>query len=160
MAAMTAGALVLLMLEGKPIRPMAFSLTSQTQLRSVNMVLGTEAGIELGRWKRIEVSYSNSAGLLSERGLIGPLSSQVHFVISDGSVGRDGEIFASRCWIEQRSCLGLPEGGDSARTIRICLIGDRSSRRATTSQHHQLEVLVTSLVKHCQIEPNIDWKTP
>ena len=52
-AAMTAGSLLLLTLEGKPIKPMAFSLSSQTQLTSVENALCTETGIKPDYWKNL-----------------------------------------------------------------------------------------------------------
>ena len=157
MAAMTAGALVLLALEGKPIKPMAFSLSSQTRLRSAHVALATKAAIEPGRWEdQIEVSYACNNGALSSQ--VGPaLSMNYHFVISDGSVGQDGQIFATTRWTKQ---LGCPVPGDSPQanhTIRICLICDGAPADPSPRQRQQLETLVCSLGKHCQTEPKIKW---
>jgi hypothetical protein len=160
-AAMTAGALVLLALEGKPIKPMAFSLSSQTQLTSIPSALGTEAGVELRRWRRIEVSYHPSHTPLSARyGLAGDLATNYHFVIGNGLAGGDGQIFASTAWTKQRLCRVNANSTEGRGTIRITLIGDGPSPRSTPRQARQLESLVSSLVRTCQIEPKITWKNP
>jgi len=154
--AMTAGALVLLALEGKPIKPMPFSLSSQIQLNNIHSTLGTEAGIELGRWNRIEVSYlPEKSNLFSENRLSNQISNDYHFVISNGSLGKDGQIFATHRWLKQLSCNNLA----SDRTIKICLITDAATpRKSTLQQTSQLEDLAKSLVLSCQIEPKIIWK--
>ncbi len=156
--AMTTGALVLLALEGKPIKPMPFSLSSQIQLNNIHSTLGTEAGIELGRWNRIEVSYTSEQSALSLLQSINNKQSQgYHFVISNGSVGKDGQIFATPRWLKQLPCNN---GKASDRTIKICLVTDSAaSRKSTIQQASQLEDLAKSLVLSCQIEPKIIWKS-
>ena len=159
MAAMIAGALILLLLEGKPIKPMAFSLSSQAKLTSVGSVLGTEPGVPLHHWRRIEVSYRANLGELSnEHGLTGELGRDFHFVVDDGRACGDGQIFASRQWTQQRPCPSPGEIFDQGNTLRICLVGDPAMPRSTPRQAGQLEALVTSLVRHCQLEPKIAWK--
>lgn len=153
MVAMTLGAFVLLMLEGQPIEPMEFSLSSPTQMRSVHSVLGTEPGVGLADWQQIAVCYRRNDGQLRPgQGLVGSFAKEYHFVISDGSVGGDGEIFASHRWTRQQLC-----GSD--KVIRICLLGDPLHSVSTPNQARKLEKLVSSLVRHCQIAPNIVWTT-
>jgi len=156
-ASMTVGALVLFTLEGRPIKPMAFSLSRQTQLRSVHSVLDTEPGIGLAEWDRIEIDTRPSQGELSVRdGLVGRLALAYHFVISDGSIGRDGQIYASHRWTKQLACH-LPEASGLAKTIRICLVTDPQKSGTTGRQARQLEDLVSTLVHYCQIEPQVIW---
>jgi len=158
MMAMTGGALVLIKLEGKPIKPMPFSLSRQSQLTSIHAVLGTEVGIEPDRWEHIEVSYQPNNGRLSSRyGITGDLARKYHFVISDGSAGDDGEIFASHRWTKQLTSLPV-RSSELTRTIKICLIGPAGSQKSTLRQSHQLGNLISSLVKHCRIEAPINWK--
>jgi len=160
MTAMTVGSVVLLSLEGKPIKPMAFSLASERQspLSSVHTVLGTEAGLDVARWRHIEISYRANAGQLSsEQGLSGSLALNYHFVISDGSGGQDGEIFASHRWTKQMPCLspsGLVSGED---TIEICLMGDPANPQCSPTQARRLERLARSLMRHCSHDLQIAW---
>ena len=155
---MTVGALVLLTLEGKPIKPMAFSLSSQTQLPSVHQVLGTTAGIDVSRWRRIEISYVSSEGVPSlSEGRAGVLSVRYHFIIGNGRVGRDGEVYASHRWIKQFPCLDDSADGDGRDAIRICIIADTRANRMTPRQASQLEMLVSSLNRNCRTEFPISW---
>lgn len=160
MGAMTLGTFVLLLMENQPIEPMEFSLSSPAQMRSIPSVLGTEPGIELADWTRVEVCYRrNEQQLTADRGLVGDFNRTYHFVISDGSVGCDGQIFASHRWTKQLTCIdtnGLPV---SQGSIRICMVGDPEYSVSTPSQAQKLEQLVTCLVRHCQLAPTIIWTT-
>ena len=151
--AMTAGALVLLGLEGKPIKPMPFSLATQRQLTSVNTAMGTDVGIEPGRWQRVEVSYRTPPVQMKlEEGLTGEFAAAYHFIISDKNTGTDGQIYASDRWTKQLSCLHPTQGAYDNQTIRICLICRDSGRRSSSDlQAQQLQKLVSKLVKSCQI---------
>ena len=154
MAAMTAGALVLLALEGKPIKPMSYSLSGQARYSTVHKVLGAESGIESDRWQRVEVFHrSNNApdGRLSALGPVGSFAMEYHFVISNGGVGRDGQIYASPRWIRQENCLAWPDNPAPNGVIRICLIAQPEEPSGTPSQRSQLQSLVASLKRHCQM---------
>lgn len=157
---MTAGALVLLSLQGNPIKPMPFSLSSQSRLTSADTALGTEIGIEQDRWQGIEVSYCASESCLSSSlGLTGEMALRYHFVISDGTEGRDGQIYASNRWVKQLTCLNPSRGSYNGQAIRICLmVKDPQNPLSSSKQMRQLEALVMSLSKHCRIEARIDWK--
>jgi hypothetical protein len=155
--AMTLGALILLAFEGKPIKPMPFSLSRPTQLTSIHSALSTESGIELGRWKRIVVVYNKNSGFQTQKnGLTGELSLKYHFIISNGSGAGDGEIYTSQRWFNQLACLPMKSPKDSS-TINICLLTDTGQNHSTPRQARQLESLISNLVKNCQIEPKIVW---
>lgn len=159
MAAMTTGALILLAFEGKPIKPMAFSLSSQTPLKSVHSVLGTQAGIELGHWQQIEVSYESNQGRLSAgNGPTGSLTMAYHFIISNHATGMDGQIFATYRWARQLECINLKNSSNFPRIIRICLIVEPDDDLITPQQSRQIEKLVSSLKKYCQISSPVVWK--
>ena len=160
MAAMTTGALVLLALEGKPIKPMPFSLSSQTQLRSTHYALGTQAGIELGRWQRVKVCYQSSLAQFTTQsnGPTGTLATDYHFVISNGTASQDGRIYATSRWTKQLACLGTDGTDLSMRTIRICLISDTDPPSCSAQQYKQLNELADGLIKHCRIRAGIVWE--
>ena len=151
-AAMTTGALVLLALEGKPIKPMAFSLSSQTQLSSSHAVLDTDTALKPGHWRSIEFSYQPNNGQLSGRfGLTGEMARQYHFVISDGSVGHDGDIYTSGRWRSQKRCYKANGKVDSQNIIKICLINSASHPKGSPWQARKREILVSRLIKRCQL---------
>lgn len=156
MTAMTAGALLLLGLEGKPIKPMAYSLSSQVNLPPVQQVLGTQHGIQPKYWQRIEIVAYEGPGLLTAEGLNGPYAGQFHFVIGNGKYGKDGEIYASTPWTKQQPCF-LSRGAANPRTIRICLMGN-AKNQGTPRQSNQLESLVKSLNRNCQSDLQITWR--
>ncbi len=158
--AMTIGALILLGLEGKPIKPMPFSLATQRQLTSVNTAMGTDVGIEPGRWQQVEVSYRTLQQQMNlENGLTGQWATAFHFIISNQNTGPDGQIYASDRWTKQLSCLHPTHGAYDSQTIRICLIcPDSGQRTGSDLQALQLQKLVTELVKTCQIEAKIVLK--
>jgi len=161
MAAMTSGALILLMVEGKPIRPMPFSLSSpsSSQQLPVHTALGLPSAIETGRWQQIEISYQTNEGwILSDSAVTGPAARDYHFIISDGNSGQDGQIYPTGCWTQQLPCRAYAQQPQARKTIRICLLCDSPQNGSTPRQARQLESLVLSLVKNCQIEPIIIWK--
>ena len=153
--AMTAGALILLALEGKPIQPMPFSLYHQGQLTAVETALQTDTAIEPGRWLRIDVSYRTNQDQLSPQYRpTGELAQKYHFIISD----QNSSIFASQRWYRQLPCFSPPNGLSDPQTIKICLFTHNPSRPAST--HHQvrqLQELIEYLQKNYHIEPNIAW---
>jgi hypothetical protein len=154
-AAMTTGALVLLALEGKPIKPMAFSLSSQTRLSSfssLNAILDTDTALKSGHWQRIELSYQPNNGQLSgSLGLTGELARQYHFVISDGSAGHDGDVYTSQWWLNQKPCYQASGAVDSQGLIKICLISSPDHPKGSPWQARKLETLVSGLIKRCQL---------
>jgi hypothetical protein len=157
--AMVAGALVLLALEGKPIQPMPFSLASQAELTALQTAMGTETGVEPGRWQRIEVSYRDAQVHLSGQGsLAGELALRYHFVISPGPEQNDGKVFASHRWTQQLACLNPQQGTYDSRTIRVCVLTPGGCNPiGTARQNGQLEALISHLVRFCQIKPGVVW---
>lgn len=158
--AMTIGALILLGLEGKPVKPMPFSLSTQVQLTSINNAMGTDVGIEPGRWQRVDVTYRTPQQNMSlETNLSGEWATAYHFIISSCNTGTDGQIYASDRWVKQLNCLhpgsGLQSGKGryDSQTIRICLVSQDSRRKACSDvQALQLQKLVSQLIKTCQID--------
>jgi len=159
LVAITTGALVLLGFEGRPIEPMAFSLSGQSRLTPVYKVLGTEKGIAAERWERIEVSYDREVGDLSGRfDPEGVLCQKYHFIIVADAQGRGGCIYASSRWVKQRSCLNSSRSPLAQRTIRVCLAGNPQDPIKSPQRQQQLENLTSSLIRHCQLKPtDIQW---
>jgi len=158
--AMTLGALVLVGLEGQPLKPMPFSLASQVDLPAVDLAADTETGISPGKWSRIEVFWRRADQVRRGEGRLAPeFGRSYHFIIDDGSVVADGRIHVSGFWKQQRPCVaaGQTEAGG---TIRICLLvgeDDRGKLASTVKQKQQLDALVSMLVRSCQIKPRVAW---
>ena len=160
-ASMTTGTFILLSFEGRPIKPMEFSLSSEIQapLKPVHQALGTEQGIALGRWKRIEISYQQDNGFpVDGEHLSGPLALEYHFVISNGPDANDGTIIATPRWTHQLACIDTINPSLAQETIRICLIGDPLLRERTPKQERRLEALVSSLIRHCNAQLQVQWR--
>ena len=159
MAAMTAGALLLLTLEGKPISwGWGYSLVTHAELNSVDTVLKTELGIDNARWRQLEISYRRCQRQLAPpRELTGSLAMAYHFVLCDGVTGPDGLIIPTPRWRRQLACLNHNNAADASQTIKICLIGDPSHPQRTADQHLQIEALVKRLESYC---PNLQIIQP
>ena len=156
LAAMIGGAFLLLALEGKPIKPMAFSLSSQTQLTTAYDALDTKTTLNGSRWNRIEVCCRPNDGQLTARhGLTGDLALKFHFVIADAAAGDDGAVFTSPRWTHQRATINCPP--ERTKTIRICLIGNPTNPLRTSAQARSLDQLLNSLVRHCDIKSRVVW---
>ena len=153
---MTVGAVVLMAMEGHPVRPMSFSLSSQVRLGSVGSVLGVDSGVALGHWHRIAIDVRDNHNELSvQTGLTGQLARGYHFVIDNGSAGADGQIFASTRWTAQLPCYTVSGMGTDG-VLRICLIGPEGSA-GSAAQSRQLEALVGGLMQVFADEPEIRW---
>ena len=156
--AMSAGALILLALEGKPIQPMPFSLSSQGQFTAVESALKTDTPIRPERWRRIDVSYRADPGQLPQYGLTGELAVRYHFVIANVISNQSSCIYSSHRWTKQLPCTGPENGPRDQQTIKICLLTNNPNQPvSTSSQVRQLQKLVDYLIKDCQIEPNLVW---
>jgi len=161
MAAMTTGTFVLLTLEGQPIKPMEYSLSSEIRspFTPVHQTLGTEKGIDLGRWEKIAISYCPDDGSLTpDQQLTGSLALNYHFVISNGPGEHDGTIIASPRWTYQLACLNPDEMSNNQNTIKIGLIGDPLTRQRSPKQERRLEALVSSLIRHCHADLQVVWQ--
>ena len=161
MAAMTIGAFILLTLEGKPITPMDYSLSSElnTSLGPAYRALSTETPMERGRWQEIEISfYSNPEGWTPDGQLAGPMAIDYHFLVSNGPDQYDGLITTTPRWVRQLACLDSDETRNTHETVKIALIGDPVTRNRTPKQDRQLEELVSNLIRHCRCDMKISWK--
>lgn len=160
-AAMTLGAFILLTLEGKPIKPMDYSLSSElkTPLDPVYQALATDTGIEPDRWQEIEISfYPNHNSWNADTEPSGSLALDYHFVVSNGLGQSDGLISTTSRWTRQLACLDSDDSRNMQKIIKIALIGDPVMRNRTPKQDRQLEVLVSNLIRHCFRDMKIHWK--
>ncbi len=163
MVAMTSGAFILFSLEGKPIKPMAFSLSAtQTQLclkTSDSSVLGTQVPIQSGRWSHVEISCLPTRGQIRwHSGPTDRMAAEFHFVITNGKGAEDGKIFTTSRWEKQISCLDSQGNPEASGKIKVCLITDSKNTPCTALQMKQLDSLVIHLVRSLKSEMAVTWK--
>ncbi|MBN2064338.1 MAG: N-acetylmuramoyl-L-alanine amidase [Sedimentisphaerales bacterium] len=150
---MSAGALILMALEGKPLKPVAFSLSSSSEVNTAlpKATVGTRNGIVPGKWHTIEITFSSSYADIVNTRTTGELDKFAHFVICDGTNDSvDGQILATTSWFDQKAAALNPTGN----IIRICLITPEGCFKPTPWQYNRLESLVKCLTRHCNIPSN------
>lgn len=166
-AAMTAGAAVLMTLDHQSISAGAFSLASYSSLGSIDDVIAAKESVKNNRWTKIEISYSNTKGgnlrqLASLSGLTNADDLNFHFLVCNNLGAIDGQIQPTEKWINQWSALpgGVWYGNTS--TIRVCVIGETNK---TTSEYQTSRTveLIDVLSRRFNIAPaNIiypqDWR--
>ncbi|MBN2211781.1 MAG: hypothetical protein JW709_10345 [Sedimentisphaerales bacterium] len=158
MVSMTVGAVVLLTLEGTPLKPMAFSLSSETRLNTSPSALVTDTKIQPNRWHSIEVSYETTEQLMPWNGQLCPrLAHQYHFVIDNGYCSADGQIYASSGWMEQHPAFDPGQQTAIDGIVRICLLAGANQPETTPQQAKQLEALIYTLQQHCGRNFPVHW---
>ncbi len=140
LAAMTVGALALMMLETSPLSPPISHAAMQTSgSASAAAVFATDV-LQPTMWRNIIIHGSQSQG--------GQPAQQSHFVIDAA-----GDVNVSDLWKNQlagRHVL-LPGRDWNVDSIGICLTGQLDSQKPTTSQYRSLLVLVATLQQRLNI---------
>lgn len=155
-AAMTAGAFVLMTLDRKNISAGPFSLSSYTQLNPIAQVATGPVDASEAKWSRIEVFYSNTAegslsSLAESEGVGSPYDLNFHLVVFNGHGDQDGQIAATNKWKRQLSPVPSKSWVGSSGTIRVCVVADGISHHPTDSQIKRTAGLVESLSRECNI---------
>lgn len=150
LGAMTVGAFVLLVLEGRPVPAGAFSLSSYSQLDSISDALQSNKAPQKGAWRSIEVSYSyTTGGNPSQIAALQKLSSvddlNFHFLICNSRGASDGRIDATARWLNQRPCVPNSKWVGDEFTIRVCIVGDDAGNRPSDTQLQRLGEVVDRL---------------
>jgi N-acetyl-anhydromuramyl-L-alanine amidase AmpD len=156
LSSMTVGAIVLLVLEGRPVPAGAFSLSSYSQLDSVSDALQSNRTPQKGSWKAIEVSYSfTTGGNLQQIASLQRLSSaddlNFHFLICNGRGASNGVITSTERWQKQMPCVQGDKWNGNEFTIRVCIVGDDAGNQPTDSQLQRVATLVETLCHKFEI---------
>ena len=151
LAAMTAGAVVLMSLDNYAPSAGAYSLSSYLRLDPVEDVVKNTLQTAPAQWVGIDVFYSQTpGGNAQELGLLAGLSdgqaSQFHFLVCNGNGADDGGIQASAQW-------GRQTASGQQGVIRVCVIGDGQTTLATNSQIQRTNALIESLTRSFNISP-------
>lgn len=154
---MTVGAVVLLVIGGRPPDAGPFCLYSYYKLDPIDKAVASEAPQSASRWSCIEIYYSGTkAGnidqLASLAGLSRPGQLNCHFVVCNGLGGRDGQIQSTNKWHKQWSISPSTSWYGTPQTIRVCIVGDGDNVIATNSQIRRVEALTEKLTRTFGIE--------
>jgi len=155
LVSMTFGAIVLMSLGNNPPSAGAFSLSSYCRLDSVEKAMASRVFQSSERWNSIEIYYSGTkAGNIEQLASLNGVGSaeelNCHFVICNGLGGKDGQIQSTEKW--QRQWSIIPEYG-SSKTIRVCVIAEGKSSRASDCQIKRAGALVDKLSRKFSIVP-------
>ena len=157
-AAMTTGAIALLVLEERPLPAGAFSLASYSKLNSIEQITVSATDSPQSRWNRIEIFFSGTAAgnikqIASLRGLAKADDVNFHFLVCNGRGSGNGQIQASEKWQRQWSCIPGRMWYGSGETIRICMISDGKKNNPTDCQMKRTVELVEVLSIKFEIAP-------
>lgn len=155
--AMTAGAALLMALDKQAISAGAFSLASYSSLGSISTVTITRQSSNADRWDKIEVFYSNTKGgdlaqVASVAGLTTPDDLNFHFLVCNSLGDIDGRIQPTEKWLNQWSALPAAGWYGTSKTIRICVVGEKS-QGASDYQVSRTSELVENLARKYSITP-------
>lgn len=140
---MTAGALILMLMETPPIRATAQPLTvlAPPPAGAAQTVYETASPIARGKWSYVVVHAAPN----SEN----PVATGCHFVIDRAPDGR-WQVYASDAWRNQKP--GRHIGGSwQAGSIGVCIIGDFSAEGPQSAEFDSLVELVNALQDICRI---------
>jgi len=153
---MIAGILILIALGNNPPSAGAFCLNTYYQLEPVDEVISSYNGRSPVRWNSVEVCYSdNRAPSLeespSQTDLSSTSESNYHFVICNGHIGSDGQIQSTERWRKQQLVTVDQDSRRTARTIRICVMGNSRNTPPTNFQIKRLDALIEGLCRRFDI---------
>jgi len=167
-ASVTAGAFILMLLEGNSLSEGPFCLTSYTNLNSVEDATSGPIIKEQQRWDSVEVFYSSTIkggidSLATLNQLVNSEDANFHFTICNGMCDEDGFIQATVRWKKQRPCLPDDSWSGSDRVIRICVLSDPKAARLTDCQVKRTITLVELLSRKFSIYPEnirypVNWQ--
>lgn len=152
---MTAGAALLMALDKQAISAGAFSLASYSSLGSISSVTITRQSSNNDRWDKVEVYYSNTKGgdlaqIASLTGLSNADDLNFHFLVCNSLGGLDGQIQPTEKWLNQWSALPAAGWYGSSKTIRICVVGEKSQGASDYQVSRTIE-LVENLARKYNI---------
>ncbi len=119
-----------------------------------------QARVRPGRWRYIVIHHSgvNVGSVKSmdryhreERHMEQGLA--YHFVIGNGNGMGDGEVAATRRWLEQLDGGHLASEAQNRVALGICLVGNFDRSKPTERQMESLQALVLALLRRCELSP-------
>jgi len=150
LVSMTGGAIVLMVLSGKPPVAGPFSLSSYIGLDPIKQATRSRTAQHENRWDSIEIHYSatqagNIEQLASLSGLADPGDLNCHFVVCNGVGGKNGQVLSTERWQRQWSISPSRAWQGRGQAIRICIIADGTTTRPTDYQIKRVDTLIDKL---------------
>lgn len=154
---MTAGAVVLMAINGNPPKAGPFCLSAYYRLDNIEETLASQAAQNALRWNCVEVYFSgtkagNIEQLASLTGHSTPDQIDCHFVVCNGLGGTDGQILSTKKWQRQWSVVPGRNWYGTPQTIRVCVVADGKQTPPSNAQIRRVEALVEKLAKRFEID--------
>ncbi len=158
LASMTAGAIILMALSGKPPLAGPFSLASYVGLDPIAQAVRSRVAQQPERWSGIDVYFSgtkagNIEQLASLYGLANADDLNCHFVVCNGAGAGNGQVLSTQKWQRQWSIIPGRTWNGRSQTIRICIIADGRDARPTEYQIKRVYALIDKLCQSFRISP-------
>ncbi len=158
LVSMTAGAIVLMALSGRPPLAGPFSLASYVGLDPIAEAVHSKVAQQPQRWRAIEIYFSgtpagNIEQLASLYGLSKAEDLNCHFVVCNGAGGGNGQVLATENWQRQWSVVSSRSLSGQSQTIRVCVIADGKGSPATEYQIKRTYALIEKLYQTFSIHP-------
>ncbi len=154
---MIAGAVILGALGYHPPSAGAFCLSDYHRLIPVKTIVLCRTTQAPERWNRIEIYRTSEIEEFdSLKHIVRNIDTNCHFVLCNGRVGCDGQIFSTEKWKQQVSVSrptnhNVRQNMQDERTIFICVITDGPKDRPTHYQMKRTEVLILELCRRFRI---------
>lgn len=155
---MIAGAIILGALGYHPPSAGAFCLSDYRQLMPVKTIVLCRTTQSPERWNRIEIYRASEIDQLDLlKRVVQNIDTNCHFVLCNGRIGNDGQIFSTEKWKQQVSVSrpsyhSIPQDIQDKRTIFICVVTDGPKNRPTHYQMKRTEVLILELCRRFHIQ--------
>ncbi len=140
---MSGGALVLMVMETKPVHPQAsLAILSESESTdAASVVLDTDVPLQPIKWRNIVIHVSPDGTGVAER---------CHFVLYPAVDGKRPTVVGTSLWKRQTEGhhLSVPGRDWNADSIGVCLVGDFSKNAPPMDQYRVLIDLVRTLRKY------------
>lgn len=154
---MIVGAIILGALGHHPPSAGAFCLSDYHRLMPVKTIVLCRTTQSPERWNRIEIYRTSEIEKLdSLKRIVRNIDTNCHFVLCNGRIGGDGQIYATEKWKQQVSVNrpsyhNIWQGVRDERTIFVCVITNGPKDRPTNYQMKRTEILVLELCRRLGI---------
>jgi len=158
LVSMTAGAIVLMALSGRPPLAGPFSLASYIGLDPIAKTIRSQVPQQPQRWRSVEVYFSgtnagNIQQLATMYGLPKAEDLNCHFLVCNGDGAGNGQVLATERWQRQASIVASRAWTGLDQTIRICVIADGERATPTEYQIKRTYALIEKLSHKFTLHP-------
>ena len=152
------GVVILRSLGYHPPSAGAFCLSDYHRLMPVQTTVLCRTTHVPGRWKRIVIYRTREIQEIdSLQSIVKNIDTNCHFILCNGRIGGDGQIFPTEKWAQQKPVVH-PSHQDvrtttqDEGTLYICILTNGSTDRPTNTQIKRTEALVLELCRRLRIQ--------